>query len=252
MTVASVSRAFGLLRALDATDGTLSELARATDLPVATVSRLMDTLEVEGAVLRIDKAYRVGPTISELLDGAAAPYDLISLANSHLAKLADASQETAGLAEASDDHLLHLSQVATAHDVAVKDWTGVRVPMHSGCIGFVMMAHWSAADVAAYVERPLESFSSETVTDAKVIQKRLAQIRKTGFLWTTDEYAIGVTTIASPILDRDGAAVGAVHVHGPSFRFPRDADRAGIEEGLVQATASISAVLGWNEDEADD
>jgi len=247
VSVASVERAFKLLHAVRATDGTISALSRATDLPVATVSRLMGSLEQAGAVLRSGKAYRIGPTVAELADADAVVYDLLALATGHLSDLAAHSSETAGLAEAVGDDLVHLGQVATEHDVAVRDWTGVRVPAHSGAIGCVLMAWWPDDQLDAYLSGELEAFSPQTVVDPTAIRHRVADIRSHGSCWTTDEYAVGVTTVAAPVRDSAGRAVAAIHVHGPSFRFPKPEQIDDLERAVRERSRAISAVLGWRD-----
>lgn len=249
MTVAAVDRAFQLLRAIPASDGSLSGLARQTEMPVATVSRLLSTLEAAGAVRREAKAYRIGPAIRELALDEPAHYDLLSIAGSHLSELAAATDETAGIARSVGSELLHLGQIATEHDVSVTDWTGFRVGVHSGAIGFVIMAHWPAERVDAYLEPDLEQYVDRTMVDPSAIRARLEQIRADGFLWTTDEYAQGVTTIAAPVRDRDGLGVGAIHVHGPSFRFPKQLVPTEIEALVTARAHAISGVLGWTDSE---
>lgn len=244
MTVAAVDRAFRLLRAVPATDGTLSGLSRETGLAVATVSRLMSTLEQAGAVVRDKKVYRIGPTVFELAHGEAQTYNLLSLATPHLDALVVETKETAGIAEPIGVDYIHLGQVAASHDVSVRDWTGFQVASHAGCIGFVLMAYWDRSVLDGYLARRLEAFSSSTVTDRGVIEDRLESIRADGWLWTTDEYAIGVTTVASPILDRDGRAIGSLYVHGPSYRFPAPDQRASIARRVRDHAVSISAVVG--------
>ena len=249
MTVAAVDRAFQLLRAIRTTDGSLSGLARHTDMPVATVSRLLTTLEAAGAVQREQKAYRIGPAIRELALDEEAHYDLLSIAGPHLANLAALTNETAGVAACEGRDLHHLGQVATEHDVSVTDWTGFRVGVHSGAIGLVMMAHWPTERIDAYLAPDLEQYAERTVIDPTMIRARLEQIRTDGFIWTTDEYALGVTTVAAPILDRDGLGVGALHVHGPSFRFPAQLVPTEVEQLITDRAASISGVLGWTDHE---
>lgn len=247
--VVSVLRAFELLRAVPEGDGTLSALARRTGLPMATVARLMGTLEQAGAVLRSEKVYRIGPTLMELAGDEPAAQDLLAVAQPHLHHLASATDETAGVVQAMGSEYLHLGQVATAHDVAVRDWTGVQLPLHAGCIGFVVMAHRSAEAVAGYMAGELEAFSPLTVTDPKVVAERLAQVRQVGWLWTTGEYAPDITTVAAPVLDRERRAVGAIHVHGPAYRFPGPADPDAIGRDVADAARAVSMVIGWRADE---
>ncbi|MCP4222319.1 MAG: IclR family transcriptional regulator, partial [Actinomycetia bacterium] len=205
MSVTSVERAFQLLRAVPTSDGTLSGLSRETGLPVATVSRLMSALEKAGAVLRNDeKVYRIGPALVELASSEPGPYDLLALATAHLSELAAQTNETAGVVEAVGTELVHLGQVATEHDVSVRDWTGFRVAAHSGAVGFVLMAFWDDAVLDEYLAGELEVFSPATMTDPEQIRTRLEVVRAQGWLWSTDEYALGVTTVAAAVLDREG------------------------------------------------
>jgi len=247
MTVASVDRAFRLLRAVEAGANTVSTLSSETGLALATTARLLNTLEQIGALSRADKRYRIGPAIGELA-GQAVAYDLVALATSHLSELVALTNETAGVAEAVGHNTFHLAQLTAERDVTVKDWTGTRVPVHHGAIGFVVMAHWSDGQIDNYLDGPLEQLTPKTVTDPDTIRRRIDQIRRRGWIWTIDEYASGVATAAAPIRDRHGASVGSLHVFGPSYRFPTgDGQADAVGSALAERARAISAVLGWNE-----
>ncbi len=244
MTVASVDRAFQLLRAVESGADTVSALSAETGLALATTARLLNTLEQVGALARIDKRYSVGPAIGQLA-GQSVAYDLASLAAAHLSDLVALTNETAGVAEAVGHHTFHLAQLTAERDVTVKDWTGTRVPVHHGAIGFVIMAHWSDGQVDTYLDRPLEALTDNTVTEPAEIRRRIELIRQRGWLWTIDEYASGVATAAAPIRDDRGTAVGSLHVYGPSYRFPADDGQADeVGAAVADRADAISAVLG--------
>jgi DNA-binding IclR family transcriptional regulator len=57
------------------------------------------------------------------------------------------------------------------------------------------------------------------VTDAMALRARLARIRADGYAWVRDEFAEGLSSVAAPVVV-GGSVVAAVHVHGPSYRFP--------------------------------
>ncbi len=244
MSVTSVDRAFLLLRAVGGGSDTVSALSVETGLPLATTARLLNTLEQLGALSRTKKRYRIGPAIAELA-GDSAAYDLISIATGHLSELVALTNETAGLAEAIGPETLHLAQLTAERDVTVKDWTGTRVPVHHGAIGFVIMAHWADAQIDAYLEGDLEQLTPNTVTDPQIIRSRVEEIRERGWLWTTDEYASGVATVAAPLRDSKGSAVGSLHIYGPSYRFPTEGQHDEIGALAAERAAAISAVLGW-------
>jgi len=249
MSVTSVERAFRILGVVGAEPRTLSEIADAVDMPLSTASRFLGSLQGTGAVRRdTDGTYRIGPTIDALAGRPAADPDLLSLAQPHMAQLARLSGETSGVAAALDTTLLHLGQRTfdDAADVIVRDWTGVEVAMHPGCTGLVMMAWWPEARVDTYLAEPLEAFSPVTVTEPEQIRQRLADIRRTGLLWTTDEYARGVTSVAAAVRDAAGDSVAALHVHGPSYRFPKS-NRREIEVALLAGVNRMSTALGFAE-----
>lgn len=247
MSVTSVERSFRLLRAIAEEPRSLSELARNLDLATSTAARFLSSLHAAGAVSRDnDGTYRIGPAIFDLAGRPSGGYDLVAIASKHLSALAKRTGETSGIAAAVDDDILHLAQRSNDDDagVQVKDWSGQQIPAHPGCTGLVVMAHWPEKQIDAYLERPLETFSEATVTDPTIIRQRLRQIRRDGYLWTTDEYAVGLTSVASPVFDSSDRAVAALHVFGPTYRFPEDGRKASIATELCDRAAQISAVLG--------
>ena len=66
------------------------------------------------------------------------------------------------------------------------------------------------------------------------LKRRLARIRKEGYAWTVEEFIDGVSSVAAPIRDETGEVVGALHVHGPSYRV-ESSNRAVIEALLATA-----------------
>jgi len=247
MSVTSVDRSFRLLHAIAEQPASLSELSRTLNLATSTASRFLHSLHAAGAVSRDpDGTYRIGPAIFELAGGPTGGHDLAAVASTHLSALAKRTGETAGIAAAIDNDILHLAQVSADNDadVTVKDWSGQQIPAHPGCTGLVVMAHWPTEQIDDYLSRPLESYTEATVTDPWKIRQRLEQIRCDGFLWTNDEYALGVTSVASPVFDRSNRVIAALHTFGPSYRFPGSSEVDAISDELCARAAQISAVLG--------
>jgi DNA-binding IclR family transcriptional regulator len=76
-----------------------------------------------------------------------------------------------------------------------------------------------------------------------LIRARLADVRRNGYAWVHEEFAEGLNSVAAPIADRSGVVVAAVHVHGPSYRFPGAADESEIAATVGEAAGRISARL---------
>src|SRR5712691_1959988 len=98
-SVQSIDRAFAVLRQVAGVPGGISDVARAVDLPVSTVARLLATLESLGAVVRIGNSgtYGIGAGIRALAGAGDASDTLVTRARPVLAELVARTGETSGV-----------------------------------------------------------------------------------------------------------------------------------------------------------
>jgi IclR family acetate operon transcriptional repressor len=239
--VQSIERAFAVLAAL--TDGPIgvTEVAERVALPKSTAARMLVSLAREGAVEQVpgETRYRLGPRLETLATGMVATRNVVAIARPHLAELAASIGETAGLSIPDGSTMHYVEQVDSVHPVGVRDWTGARIPMHAVSSGLAVLALWPRARIEAYLGDPLERFTDRTMTDPSELRLRLQRIQLEGNAWTSGEYAEGIASVAAAIADASGEVVAAVHVHGPSYRFPA----AGRETALgLQVTATATRI----------
>ena len=225
-SVQSVDRAFAVLRQVASTPGGISDVARAVDLPVSTVARLLGTLESLGAVVRIGDSgtYGIGAGIRALAATANTQELLVARAHPVLAALVTQTGETSGLSVLEGDEVVYLDHVETANEVTLRDWTGARLPLHVVSSGLVLPAAQPSAFVAAYLARPLVRLTGATMIQPARLERRLATIRRQGHAWTTGEFDDGITSVAAPVVDAQATTIAAIHCHGPSYRFPARGD----------------------------
>jgi len=243
--VQSIERAFAVLTSL--ADGPLgvTEVAARAELPKSTAARLLTALSAEGAVEQANGGgrYRLGPRILALGAGLRQTRGLIATAHPFLAELAAATGEAAGLSVPDDRDMHYIDQVESPNPVQVRDWTGTRIPMHSVSSGLVVLANLPGAALTRILGASLEGFTAHTVTDPARLRDRLVAIRRDGVAWAREEYAEGITSVAAPIAAADGEVVAAVHVHGPSYRFPQPGREADVAGAVIGAAARIGARL---------
>jgi DNA-binding IclR family transcriptional regulator len=241
--VQSIERAFELLQALALAPAGLTELSVRVDLPKSTVARMLGTLEEIGAVARDDddRTYRIGMGLVELAGAVDASAALATLVRPHLTDLADRTGEAGGFSVPTGYAIHYLVQVESPNAVQVRDYSGLTVPMHVGPSGLCVMSLWPDADVNRYLRRPLEAFTPHTVTDPQEIRKRLEEIREKGHCWIHEEFAEGISSVAAPVFDEARRALGAIHVHGPTYRFPGTADSDAIAGLVIEAADRVSA-----------
>jgi DNA-binding IclR family transcriptional regulator len=236
--VQSIERAFAVLGAL--TDGPIgvTEVAERAELPKSTAARMLASLAREGAVEQVpgETRYRLGPRIESLATGLIATRSLVAIARPHLAELAASVGEAAGLSIPDEGEVHYVDQVDTPNPVGIRDWTGSRVPMHAVSSGLVFLAHRPAAAIERYLGEPLLSLTTRTTTDPDALRERLRSVALAGYAWVHDEFADGISSVAAGIADTSGEVIAAVHVHGPSYRFPPAGREAGL--GLHVATTA--------------
>jgi IclR family transcriptional regulator, acetate operon repressor len=242
--VQSVERAFDILRALAAGPAGVTELAERIDLPKSTVSRMLSTLEAQGAVEQIDGGgpYRLGPFISEIARTMGPGRALLELAGPVLDELTRATGEAAGLSVREGLTVRFILQTRPTSEVQVRDWTGTTAPLHVGPSGLMMLAHADAANVERYLAEPLVGYTDRTVTDLAAIRARLASAKVVGSEWVYGEFSTELNSVAAPVFHQ-GLAVAAVHVHGPTFRFPGDASPEAIASLVRDAAGRLTDLL---------
>jgi DNA-binding IclR family transcriptional regulator len=249
-SVKSIDRAFAVLRQVATTPGGISDVARAVDLPVSTVARLLGTLESLGAVVRIGASgtYGIGAGIRTL----AGPIDLsdvlVARARPILAALVAETGETSGLSVIEGQEVVYLDHVETRNEVTLRDWTGARLPLHVVSSGLVLLAAQPSSAIAAYLAHPLQRLTAATMTQPARIKRRLAGIRRDGYVWTIGEFDDGITSVAAPVVDARGATIAAIHCHGPSYRFPAAAVTDVVTAHVIDAARTLGASIRFAPD----
>lgn len=252
-TVQSVERAFSVLRSLAVGPAGVSEIAARTKLPKSTVSRLLGTLVEVGAVEQSELfgVYGLGELILDLSAAASPGDNLVAIARPHLDELAAKTDEAAGLSILDGTDVYYLDQVESDHQVQVRDWTGESIDAHVVPSGLVLMAYASDPVREQLLAGPLRAWTHRSTTDADVLRERLDQVQRDGFAWVFEEMSDGLDSVAAPIVNPAGNVIAAVHVHGPSYRFPAPGRAEEIAATVVEAGRQISLRLAGRHRPAD-
>jgi DNA-binding IclR family transcriptional regulator len=243
--VQSIERAFAVLSAL--ADGPIgvTEVAERVALPKSTAARMLASLTREGVVEQVpgDTRYRLGGRIVSLAAGVLPARSLVAIARPILVELASSAGEAAGLSVPDGASAHYIDQVETTHQVQIRDWTGSRLPMHAVSSGQVFLAHMSSVAVERYLAMPRVAFTARTITDSAALRERLRTVQLEGRAWAREEFSEGLNSVAAPVAGEDGEIVAAVHLHGPSYRFPAAGSEEQVGALVVSAARDLSARL---------
>ncbi len=247
--VQSVERAFAILDAVSGRPSGVTAIAQRVGLPKSTVARLLSTLEAVDAVERTDGSrWRVGSGVASLAGTASPERSLVAVARPYLTRIVEEIGEDAGLSLPDGYDIHYVDQVESDNPVQVRDWTGTRAPLHAVPSGLVLLAEWPVAALDAYIAGGLKQLTAHTITEPRVLRSRLREIRDDGFAWGREEYAEGISSVAAPVRNARGNAIAAIHVHGPSYRFPAPSAGDHVAALVARAGGDVARELALGAD----
>ncbi|MGZ8368432.1 MAG: IclR family transcriptional regulator domain-containing protein [Rhodoplanes sp.] len=83
-----------------------------------------------------------------------------------------------------------------------------------------------------------------TITDLQALFDRIRDDREQGFSIVDEELERGLRSIAVPVVDREGQAVGAINLSTHATRTTRNEMRAHFQSALRAVAAQISKTVG--------
>ncbi len=238
--VQSLARGLKLLQLLgDPPSGTsVSELAEMAGLAPATTHRLLRTLVACGYVRQLPtRDYALGPTLVRL--GESAGRMLGSWARPSLARLVEATDETANFALLDGDQVVYVAQVPSKHSMRMFTELGRRVMPHCTAVGKAVLAQLPDDEVLAILSRTgMPAQTPRTKTDPAELLDELREVRQCGYAVDNGEQEIAVRCVAVPV--PWGPARGAISVSGPALRLQvADTEKvAGLMMGLAAEIAA--------------
>jgi DNA-binding IclR family transcriptional regulator len=246
-TIQSVDRAARILKALAGGPRRLgvSQLADQLGLPRPTVHGLLQTLQAHGFVEqdRDSDKYQLGPGLLHL---GSSYLDLNELRARSLVHAERLAQHTG---EAVRVGVLHGSSVVVVHHVfrpaaafQVLE-VGAQLPAHASALGKAMLAYAPGSLLEELTAEPLPRLTNRTLT-AAALPAELARVREQGLARERDEAVLGESSLAAPIADHAGHAVGAIGVVGDTRRILPRGPAKGLPEAVADAARSISRDLG--------
>lgn len=222
----------------------VSEIARRLGESKARVFRHLATMKQCGFVSQeqAGDAYQLGWNIYRLGVAAANQFGLTRVAQRHMTKLRDTTQETTALAIPASGDALVVGSVQSERQVAISIKHGVVIPANSSALGRVILAFAPESVQEEVLARPLKAFNDQTITDPARLRRRLSAVRQHYYEVAINENDYGIATLAAPVFDADNRLAAAVAVVGSPFNITRTPDKAMLA-ALHECAAAISVEL---------
>ncbi|HEY2226046.1 IclR family transcriptional regulator, partial [Actinomycetospora sp.] len=201
---------------------TVSEVSRRAGVPSATGSRLVADLVEHGLLTRdADRRVRVGTRLWELASRASPTMSLRELAMPVLEELLRVVGHHAQLGVLDGEEVLFVERLSRERAVINYTRIAARLPIHASSSGLVLLAYGSDVLQERILAGALPRFTSATITDPADLRRRLAGIRRDGFVVCPGYLHADATGIAVPVRDEFGQVAAAVSVIVPNDEHAR-------------------------------
>lgn len=238
--IQSVARASQLLLwvAAQPHGATAKEIAAAQGLALPTTYHMLNTLVDEGLLAKdVHRRYILGRSTSVLaqayLRGKAVPDSLLSA----LREVARRTEETAYLADWGEHEIRVLASLEGRHMLRVAEVGSGRYEFgHARANGKVLLAYAQPEAREAYLRsHPLVPVTKATICDRAEFERELKRIRERGYAYDEEEFAVGVSCVAAPLLHGEHL-VAALGLSVPTERF--NGNRAELTSTLLEVARS--------------
>lgn len=236
-----------IMEALANADGELgvSELARQLDYPKARIHRHLTGLREHGYVTQAARStrYTIGWRLYLLGQQLVRRFDVLAIARPLMEQLRDEVGQTVVITTFSEREVIVLDFVPGRSPLEIGLRPGTRFPFNTVAQGKVVLAFGPATILASVLERPLESSTSHTITDADRLAVEIELVRKRGWADAPEEIFTGINAIAAPIFRDDGKLFGSLALVG-SVHYLSNPPAPEMVASLSSAASRISQALG--------
>lgn len=243
-SVQSLDRAIDILECFHSGDEErgVAEIAGETELPRATVHRLLASLAHRGLLAHDERTgrYRLGMKLFELGSLVGDSLDVRGVAHPHLVNLVQQSGETAHLVVLDGTEIVFIDKVETDNPFRMVSQIGRRLPARHSGSGKALLAQLPETELVHQFREaapPLDDTSLANLT------AQLATIRSQGWAIDDEETQAGLRCVGTVIRDRTGQPIAGMSISGPVVRVTTD--RVSDLATLLCTTAdAISRALG--------
>lgn len=242
----ALSRGLRVITAFDSASSvmTLSDIARAVDLPRATVRRALLTLGHLGYVEENGRMFSLTPRVLTLAGaylGSSIATSVLQPACEHLSV---EHGETFSMAVLDGQSAVMVAYARPRSMYLQGGGIGLRIAAHCTAVGRVLLAGLPAEDRKAFIARdPMEAMTPRTLTDRSVLARLLEVVAAQGFALVEDEAELGFRSIAVPVWRRDGRLGFALNVGMPTMRCTLEEARERFVPVLFEEAKRLGQLL---------
>ena len=223
---------------------TLSQAAEATQLSRATARRVLRTLTSLGYLEQDGRQFSLAPGILKLGFSYLAAQSWIERARPVMKALSERFHESCSAATLQGTDVVYVARVPAGRIMSVSLSVGSRLPAFHTSIGRIQLGFLDDDELWRRLKSVrLEALTPSSILDLQALHERIRADHQQGFSLVDEELERGLRSVAVPITDREGQAVGGLNLSSHSTRTTRSEMREHFLPALREAAGQIDAFV---------
>lgn len=244
--VKSIEKALNILLLFSHETPELShtDIARAMGWSTSTTSRLLNTLQNKGFLIRDAGTgkYMLGGVLYFLGQVAKKSADLGQICTPILERIRDETRETAHIFVREGMERVCFAQAEGTQSIRQSTKLGTREPLCYGATGIVLLAFEKPEELGKSLAELKNAYKD---VNLEQLLMKIAVTKDQGYcLKKGDMDSTHVGCVAAPIYNADGSVTACLGISTPEFRFPDDPSH--FVSLIKQGAWEISQQLGYH------
>jgi IclR family pca regulon transcriptional regulator len=242
----ALARGLRVLRAFDDTHRrmTIADVARAVDLPRATVRRTIATLVHLGYLTQDGRMHELTPQVLRLATAYLTSNTGSAVLQPLCERLCAAVGESTSVAVLDGSDAVMIARAVPNQLINLGAGVGYRLPALHSALGRVLLAALDEDAFEAFLAAAHPTAAtSHTVTDKDELRRIVHRVREEGFAHVDREAESGFQSVAVPLRRWDGVTVAALNIGASTDRVDRATMLGPMLAALRAAVEDVSAQL---------
>ena len=213
--IESLDRGLRVLRCfgVDRRPMTLSDLAKAAQLPRATVRRILMTFQASGYVSGDERLFSLTPQVLSLASAYLASNQISTVMQPLMDEVSGTAKEVCSLAVLDGEQVVFIARASPTRIFSGGVDIGYRLPAFCTSVGRVLLGRLSDDALAATIDAmTFAAQTTDTILDKPRVIATIIADRKRGYALVDQEAEAGFRSISVPIHRYDGGIVAAVNI----------------------------------------
>jgi len=192
---------------------TLSDIAKACNLPRATARRILMTLEKSGFVVGDERLFSLTPQILNLASAYLASNQISTVMQPLMDEVSMKAREVCSLAVLDGDEVVFVGRASPTRMFSTGLDIGYRLPAFCTSVGRALLGRLSNEELTSFIDGvTLKARTSETNTDKSLVIATIITDRGKGYSLVDQEAEAGFRSVSVPIHRYDGRIIAAANI----------------------------------------